>query len=294
LVNGKISAWLNLIRVPNLFTALADILGGFLYVGGHVDQAGQLAILAFASLCLYAGGVALNDVVDTARDAAERPHRPIPSGLISRPSASLVSFALLFMGGAAALAASTRSGAIAVFLVGAILLYDVVLKTTVVASGLMGVCRALNLLLGMSLAPALALPHIIVPCTSLFVYVTSITHLGRQEARDSLPPRSRLWGLGGAVVGINGLWLLLVVTPGASWGYLRSATATTMAVAVAATCAAVAREPADKQRAMKWLVLLIIGFDAGLAGSTRGLVGEVLVAFLLVPAIWLSRRLRVT
>ena len=49
--------WLRLIRVPNLATAIADPLAGFLIVGGYyrfenLSLGGWLAIAA--SLCLYA------------------------------------------------------------------------------------------------------------------------------------------------------------------------------------------------------------------------------------------------
>ena len=52
-----IASWLKLIRVPNLATAIADPLAGFLIVGGFYEYetlpfGGWLAIAS--SLCLYA------------------------------------------------------------------------------------------------------------------------------------------------------------------------------------------------------------------------------------------------
>ena len=55
-------AYLELVRLPNLFTAVGDIVAGYLIVAGGVDVSwGVLAILNASSVCFYAGGVVLND-----------------------------------------------------------------------------------------------------------------------------------------------------------------------------------------------------------------------------------------
>ena len=87
------SGW-KLIRVPNLATAIADPLAGFLIAGGfyqyeNLPLGGWLAIAS--SLCLYAGGMVQNDVVDLQIDQTERPHRPLPSKQVSFELAQFVS-----------------------------------------------------------------------------------------------------------------------------------------------------------------------------------------------------------
>ena len=82
-------AYLELVRLPNLFTAVGDIVAGYLVVSRGVDVSwGVLAILIASSVCFYAGGVVLNDYFDRDVDAVERPERPIPSGRIREGSAS--------------------------------------------------------------------------------------------------------------------------------------------------------------------------------------------------------------
>ena len=67
-------AYLELVRVPNLFTAAGDIFAGYLIVsrGVGIEWPRLLALVA-ASVCLYAGGVVLNDYFDRDVDGVERP-----------------------------------------------------------------------------------------------------------------------------------------------------------------------------------------------------------------------------
>ncbi|MGO9812251.1 MAG: UbiA family prenyltransferase, partial [Isosphaeraceae bacterium] len=75
---------LQLIRLPNVLTAAADSLAGWLLGGGSLGEVGRWAPLAIASMVLYAAGMALNDVFDAEIDRQERPGRPIPSGRVAR------------------------------------------------------------------------------------------------------------------------------------------------------------------------------------------------------------------
>ena len=78
-------AYLQLIRLPTVFTAMADIVLGYVLthrviVGpeGWDDPAKFFGLLA-SSCCLYLAGMVFNDVFDRKQDAEERPSRPIPS-----------------------------------------------------------------------------------------------------------------------------------------------------------------------------------------------------------------------
>src|SRR5271155_112320 len=87
-----------LIRLPNVLTAAADSLAGWLLGGGSLGEAGKWAPLAIASMVLYAAGMALNDVFDVEIDRQERPGRPIPSGRVSRSFAGGIGAIGLFVG----------------------------------------------------------------------------------------------------------------------------------------------------------------------------------------------------
>src|ERR1700677_320330 len=94
----KIRPWLQLIRLPNVLTAAADSLAGWLLATGSAADPGRWLPLAAASIVLYASGTALNHVFDLEIDRAERPNRPLPSGQVSRRTAAWLGGAGLVLG----------------------------------------------------------------------------------------------------------------------------------------------------------------------------------------------------
>src|SRR3954454_15279158 len=146
-----IKPYLQLIRLPNVFTAAADSLAGWLLVKGSLESPGRWLPLVAASMTLYAAGIALNDVFDYAIDLEERPARPLPSGRVSRRLAAWMGGAMLALGPLlAALSGSASSAAVAAALAACILAYDAGLKRSWIGPEIMGACRGLNVLLGMS------------------------------------------------------------------------------------------------------------------------------------------------
>ena len=83
-------AYLQLMRFPNLFTAAADVIAGYLIVRGLDIKLWDLVGLVFATSGIYAGGCVLNDLCDRNVDAIERASRPIPSGRVSTFEAFLL------------------------------------------------------------------------------------------------------------------------------------------------------------------------------------------------------------
>jgi len=183
-------AWLRLIRLPNLATAVADSLAGFLVCAGvqQLDWLPPAACWAIAaSVCLYAAGMILNDVFDVDIDRAERPERPLPSRAIGLQTAALAGHGLLAAGVAAAVAAAVARGQIWPAVTGAILaaavwLYDRHLKHHIILGpATMGACRGLNWLLGMTAAGGPFADQWLVPA-GMAVYVAGITLFARHEA----------------------------------------------------------------------------------------------------------------
>ena len=94
----KLLSYLRLLRIPNVFTAIADIAMGFLFVTHSLVPAGGFFLLVVATCGLYLAGMVLNDVFDVEVDRVERPERPVPSGEVSLPTARIIGFALLLVG----------------------------------------------------------------------------------------------------------------------------------------------------------------------------------------------------
>src|SRR4051812_8793732 len=188
----RLTAWLQLLRLPNVFTAVADVTMGFVVTqrGIEPERVLDFAMLIAASCLLYLSGTVLNDVFDAEVDSVERPDRPIPSGRISLRAATNVGASMLVAGvGLGWLvtfhANDWRPGVVGTILSTVILLYDSKLKRSRFAPLLMGECRFLNVLLGMSL--------FLIPwgsCELLIaggigIYIMGVTIFARTDARRS-------------------------------------------------------------------------------------------------------------
>jgi 4-hydroxybenzoate polyprenyltransferase len=186
----KLMGYLRLMRVPNIVTALSDIAAGMaisgiiplLYWGSPENEYGMGALcLFFATIGLYGGGVVFNDVFDAELDLVERPERPIPSGLISKTEAIVIGIYLLILGVVSAISVSRLSGMIAIGIAGAALIYNKWAKHDEKKGPLMmGLCRGLNLLLGMSLATE-AIGDLWYFMLIPIMYIAAVTLISRDE-----------------------------------------------------------------------------------------------------------------
>lgn len=180
----KLIGFLRLTRPANIVTAISDILAGAAiagYAGGMADLPAVL-LLILATIGLYGGGVVFNDVFDAALDRLERPERPIPSGLITEKEGAILGASLLIIGVDAAFVVSAYpSGIIAFAIAVAALIYDKWGKHHLILGPLnMGLCRGLNLLLGISLMPDALLQYgyfAVIP----IIYIAAITMISRGE-----------------------------------------------------------------------------------------------------------------
>ncbi len=184
-MNPVLKGYLRLTRPANLPTAAADIFAGVAISGvlltstNYFSWGLSTAYLAVASVFLYAGGVVLNDVFDLQIDKVERPERPIPSALVKLNAAAFFGAVLLVLGVAMAFLVTPLSGFVAAVLALAIVLYDAYSKKYAFFGPLnMGLCRGLNLLLGMSVLGILNdWWYALIP----IVYIFAITLISRGE-----------------------------------------------------------------------------------------------------------------
>ncbi|PZE20014.1 UbiA-like protein EboC [Paenibacillus xerothermodurans] len=210
---SQVRPYLQLIRVPNLFTAMADIMAGAWVAAGLAGSSpfsSQLIALIVSSTCLYAMGVVLNDYFDRHLDKMERPERPIPSGRISPAAALGLGIALGTAGVVAAAVVGMTSLALAVLTVACILLYDRYAKHHPVYGPItMGICRGLNLLLGMSLVPEQLLAYWWLSVFGV-LYISAVTLMARGEVGPgSYPIRVRFVA---AVIALCSIGVLLIST----------------------------------------------------------------------------------
>jgi 4-hydroxybenzoate polyprenyltransferase len=317
-------SYLRLLRIPNVFTALADVLMGYAVVRQEFTPLEPLAVLLVASACLYLAGMVLNDVFDVEEDRRERPQRPIPSGQIPLGVARMLGFALLAIGLIAGglagyvphgdekfvAAYPWRSAAVAGLIALCVLLYDGGVKRTIIGPIFMGLCRFFNVLLGASLAAPQTLlgePLVSQRAWTLFftdgqvlvagaigLYVVGITVFARSEATQSKQVRLTQ-GLALQCFGIA----MLLLAPGclpkpghvfpfaSSWSLLLLLLG--LSIGRHAAYAIADPRPEYVQRSVKFSILSIITLDAAVALYIAGPPYALCVFALVLPAMALGR-----
>jgi 4-hydroxybenzoate polyprenyltransferase len=310
---SRLRPYLQLVRLPAVFTAFADILLGAFALDVHGLQWFTIALLVLTSACLYLSGMVWNDFFDQAQDKRERPSRPIPSGRVSPAAASRLGLALMAAGLAFALAAgasipfvnpdsaysfSWTPPDLAGYLVVAIFLYDGWLKRTWAGPIGMGACRFLNVLLGLS-AIAPGLPawsfHLNLPPRSFHLaavvglYIIGVTWLARREAGTS--QKNSLIGAGLTMLASAALALTLPTRlPSDSSSPLFPYLLVVFLIFVGfPVCRAIASpSPSTVQAAVKRCLQGLVVFDAVLATIWAGWLG-LLILLLLLPIHFLNR-----
>jgi 4-hydroxybenzoate polyprenyltransferase len=210
-------AYAQLVRLPNVFTAWADVWLGLLIAQSALAdgvhwQAGTLAF--FTSTCFYWAGMVLNDFFDTAIDAQERPFRPIPSGRVSRRTAGILGFGFLLLGIGGTIV-PTWVGSAAPLMLGLtlallILAYDAWSKRTFLGPFNMGACRFVNLLLAIAIVGADVQWWMVGVAAIVGGYVASLTFLARHEAESPRIQKLIKFALMGIIVLDAGLAFVLV------------------------------------------------------------------------------------
>lgn len=306
-MNPRVMAYLRLLRLPTVFTALADIFLGFLLTHPTlISDDGPNPLPTFLLLCaasagLYLSGMVFNDYFDRMIDAQERPNRPIPSGAISPRSALRLASVLMLTGLVAAGCVGVPSLLVAVSLSVLVLGYDGGLKKTPLGPLVMGSCRVGNVLLGASAVTSVGnifqSPQLPI-ALGLGTYIVGVTLFARQEATVSR--RGAL--LGAAVVINSGVVVLAMFVNNSTavppehrlpaLGILAMILFTLdrrLAVAITQPT------PAVVQVAIKVLLLSLVVLDATLVYAFNGNVEMAMATVaLLIPAVGLSRLIAMT
>jgi 4-hydroxybenzoate polyprenyltransferase len=173
-------SWLQIIRLPNLFTVPGDVVAGALLASATITELSLLPFAILASLALYCAGLILNDLFDRDIDKKERPQRPIPSGNIS-PSQAIVAAALLI---ASALFFAYLAGVLklSIFLIVLIFFYNgAARKLPVIGFLTLGACRGANLLLGASITSQTFTKFTLAAALVVTFYIFFVSYLASSE-----------------------------------------------------------------------------------------------------------------
>lgn len=289
-----IKPYLQLVRLPNIFTAAADSLAGWLLVQGTFSEPGKWLPLVLASAFTYAGGIVLNDLFDLEVDRLERPSRPLPSGQVPRRVALALALTFLSAGVLLVAISGTWQGLIVeLALIGCILAYDGGAKRSAIGPEVMGACRGLNLLLGMSHAARLGGPLGWAIALSYATFVMGVTWISRSEVHTgrwkaialgfSLQMAAFLGLIAGATllsgpidpeIRVLGVFLLVMI-----------------ALAVSRRSLFALRDPSPKviQGAIKFAILSLVWLHVGVLLAVRGPVEAIAVGLFWLPATFTGR-----
>lgn len=311
--SSTLLAYLQLFRAPNVFTAIADVAMGFVFVAGSLEPVGGFVCLAVASCLLYTAGMILNDVYDFDVDQQERPSRPLPSGRIPRVRAQLLGYGMLAGGVLLASCVSliatmpaslaSRSGVVALLIAASVVAYDKILKKTLLGPFAMGACRFFNVLLGMSFAATgditplhFDTSHFVV-AGGIGVYITGVTWFARTEAKES----SRMLLMFGVGLMAAGIMMLAFFPKFASAGVAKQfhieptfvwpMAIFLLTVTILRRCLGAVANPTPRQvqSAVKQSILSLIILDASVALLMADWPYAVGILALLVPTLLLGK-----
>jgi hypothetical protein len=200
-LSAALRPYLELVRLPAVFTAPADVLAGVALASwaGGVQLDARVGLLVGASAAVYCAGMAANDIFDLAVDLRERPGRPIPSGRITQAAAWRLVLTLQALG--LALGALVGTGALLAVAgtIAATYAYNAVLKDGPLGPWAMGACRYGNAAIGfLGAAGAASLGWLpwAVPVSTV-AYTAAVTWLSRHEAAGATPAQVRgpIWAM---------------------------------------------------------------------------------------------------
>lgn len=218
---SQLYLWAQLARIPNTFTAVADVLAGAAVAGAlstaTIDRSWPIVIAAVGMvIALYWTGMIWNDLNDVEQDRRQQRNRPLSNNQISTASATRAAYILVILAigiglwiafvPPAWIYSINRSESsssmqlqsffpflIAVALTACIRLYNSSWKLSLGGPVLMGLCRSGSLLLGISVGWYLGLsswyelPHGWMAVLGHGLYVAGFTFAGRREAEENDP-----------------------------------------------------------------------------------------------------------
>ncbi len=179
-----LGSWGRVLRLSLAPTAVADVLAGLvLGFGGALPEARVVLFLVGASLCVYHGGMVLNDWADREIDARSRPRRPLPAGELGPTPTLVAGLLLLCLGPALAFPVGILPGFWLLGIASLVLGYDLFFRGPLQGPLLLAECRAGNLGIGLAAAGAFHDAALLLWSLPLLYggYVFTVSRMGRLE-----------------------------------------------------------------------------------------------------------------
>jgi 4-hydroxybenzoate polyprenyltransferase len=294
----KTTGFLQLMRPANIVTSIADVLAGIAISGivaGSIffsNTISQIILLCLSTIGLYGGGVVFNDVFDADLDRVERPERAIPKGIVSLKEATVLGIILLLTGIISAAIVSEMSGILALSIASAALIYNKWSKHHAFFGPLnMGLCRGLNLLLGISMVPIAVTQWWFVAIIPI-IYIAAITMISRGEVHGG--SKKTLYFAALLYLIVIASILLLSNSKGMLWWTLIFLLPFAWMIFTALIKAIRITVPKNIGKAVKAGVIALILMNAAWAAAF-GMISLAFLIILLLPlSLWLAKIFAVT
>ena len=284
-----------LMRPANIVTSVADVLAGIAISGYFLTFETDyfpVLMLCISTIGLYGGGIVFNDVFDADLDKIERPERAIPSGAVKLKEAIFLGAFLLLSGIVAAFTIAALSGIIAILIAFFALLYNKYSKHHSFLGPLnMGLCRGLNLLLGVSII-AVSLNEWYFLGIVPLIYIFSITMISQGEVHGL--NRNKLYA--GAFLYLLVISSMLYLSFNKGQVIIALFFIIPFAWMIFRPLFIAIKEPLGKNigKAVKAGVISLILMDAAWAAVFGSPVAAICIALLLPLSLWLAKRFAVT
>jgi 4-hydroxybenzoate polyprenyltransferase len=301
--------YITLVRLPNIFTAVSNILPGYCIIVTAISISFTntnllyLAGLMVTSSLLYMTGIVLNDYFDIEIDKKERPTRPLPSGNVSKRKALIIAISSTIAANVISLAISWMSFVFTLILTAIIIAYDSHLKhKTITGPITMSLARFVNVILGASPAfPMLLLSKesitmLLFIATTLFIYILSISILSKKEVSGKVTRLNIIFSFvivfvvitSISIAGLIGIFQTVVFVNLA----LFSAVMIITLISILRGHASLG--PVHIQNSIRNMIISIIILDSAFVSGIIGLQYGLATLLLTIPSILLARKLYTT
>ena len=285
-------------RPANIVTSIADVLAGIaisgVLVNGNLftNYISQISLLCISTIGLYGGGVVFNDVFDADLDKVERPERPIPRGDISLKEATILGSILSLIAVIAASLVNAASAILALSIAITALVYDKWGKHNSIGGPLnMGLCRGLNLLLGISIVSSSVAAWWFIAIVPV-IYIAAITMISRGEVHGG--KKSTLYFGAICYLVVIGSILFISSRMGMIWWSLVFLLPFAWMIFSALIRAIRITSPKNIGKAVKSGVIALILMNASWAAAFGAITLAFLILLLLPISLWLAKLFAVT
>ena len=275
--------YLQLVRLPGIFTAFSNVLIGYFFSFSFNSEVIFLPYLLATSGMLFCSGMIFNDYFDYNLDKKERSFRPLPSGKISKQNALLIGFIFLILANISACFLGFHSLIISLILSCMILFYNLKLKSISFLGILnLSVIRMLNILLGFSIIGiSFEFIQYLFP---LGIFIVGISILGKNEIKSNLVIYKKL----------NKIIIIITITSVSILVITNFQFESLLFLGLFSFLSVYSLFFKKIQNQITFQLLLIILLDSILISFFVPLQFSILVSLLILPAYFISKKLYLT